>query len=170
MAKLSPTRKAGHRDRLASKRISTLLEVEKSWPRIGRPGVPKEIRELIRSMSSSNILWGASRIHAELLKLGIEVSQGTAAKYMLKHRKPPSQTWRTFLENHVKQLVSVDFFVVPTLTFRILYVFLVLAHDRRRIVHFNVTDGRPVQPPEMGKIIAIPKVGGLHHQYERCAA
>jgi len=248
--------------------------------RIGRPGLPKEIRELIRSMSASNVLWGAPRIHSELLKLGIEVSQATVAKYMVKHLKPPSQTWRTFLENHVKQFVSVDFFVVPTVSFRILYVFLVLAHDRRRIVHFNVTeqptaewaaaqilqafpwdkaprfllrdrdsiygaafrtqtkaleikevltafrspwqspyverligsirrecldhivvlneallrrhmisyleyyhgsrchlslgkdtpDGRSVQPPEMGKIIALPKVGGLHHRYERCAA
>ena len=82
----------------------------------------------------------APRLHGELLKLGIEVSQATVAKYMVKHRKPPSQTWRTFLENHVKQLVSVDFFVVPTLSFRILYVFLVLAHERRRVVHFNVTE------------------------------
>jgi putative transposase len=248
--------------------------------RIGRPGIPKEIRQLIRNMSASNVLWGAPRIHAELLKLGIEVSQATVAKYMLRHRKPPSQTWRTFLKNHVKQLVSVDFFVVPTVSFRFLYVFVVLAHDRRRIVHFNITehptaewtaaqivqafpwdkaprfllrdrdsiygaalraqaksmeisevltafrspwqnpyverligsirrecldhivilnedslrrhiisyldyynesrchlslekdspDPRPVQPPEMGEIIALPKVGGFHHRYESCAA
>jgi putative transposase len=91
-------------------------------------------------MSSANVLWGAPRLHAELLKLGIEVSQATVAKHMIKHRKPPSQTWRTFLENHVKQLASVDFFVVPTSSFRILYVFLVLAHERRRVVHFNVTE------------------------------
>jgi len=71
-------------------------------------------------MSSANVLWGAPRLHGELLKLGIDVSQATVAKYMVKHRKPPSQTWRTFLENHVKQLVSVDFFVVPTVNFRIL--------------------------------------------------
>lgn len=112
----------------------------KSRERSGRPGVSKETRNLIRNMSSANALWGAPRLHAELLKLGIQVSQATVAKYMVKHRKPPSQTWRTFLENHVKQLVSVDFFVVPTLSFRILYVFLVLAHERRRVVHFNVTD------------------------------
>jgi transposase InsO family protein len=91
-------------------------------------------------MSASNVLWGAPRLHGELLKLGIEVSQASVAKYMVKHRKPPSQPWRTFLENHVKQLISVDFFVVPTVTFRILYVFIVLAHDRRRILHFNVTE------------------------------
>jgi putative transposase len=231
-------------------------------------------------MSASNFLWGAPRLHGELLKLGINGSQATVAKYMVKHRKPPSQTWRTFLENHVNQLVSVDFFVVPTFTFPILYVFLVLAHNRRRIVHFNVTEhptaewtaaqivqafpwdkaprflirdrdsiygtaframvtslgtsevltayrspwqspyverligsirreclnhvvilneislrrhsvsyldyyhgtrshlslgkdspnGRAVQPPEVGEIFALPKVGGLHHRYERRAA
>ena len=100
----------------------------------------KEVRALIREMSSANVLWGAPRLHGELLKLGIEVSQATVAKYMLKHRKPPSQTWRTFLENHVRQLVSANFFVVPTVSFRILYVFLVLDHERRRVVHFNVTE------------------------------
>jgi hypothetical protein len=248
--------------------------------RIGRPGVPREIRKLIRAMSTMNVLWGAPRIHGELLKLGIEVSQATVAKYMVKHRKPPSQSWRTFLENHVKQMVSVDFFVVPTVSFRTLYVFLVLAHERRRVLHFNVTEhptaewtaaqliqafpwntapryllrdrdriygsafqmrmtdmqirevltaprspwqspyvehligslrrecldhvvvmnesslrrqigcyfdyyhrsrshlslekdaphGRAVEPPEMGGIVAIPQVGGLHHRYERRAA
>jgi putative transposase len=91
-------------------------------------------------MCIANPTWGAPRIHGELLKLGIEVSQATVAKYMVRHRKPPSQTWRTFLENHIKQLVSVDFFVVPTLSFRILHVFVVLAHERRRVVHFNVTE------------------------------
>jgi putative transposase len=106
----------------------------------GRPGTPQEIRTLIRDMSSANVLWGAPRLQGELLKLGIEVSQATVAKYMVSYRKPPSQTWRTFLENHVKQLVSVDFFVVPTVSFRILYVFIVLAHERRRVVHFNVTE------------------------------
>ena len=246
----------------------------------GRTSIYHQIMKLIRTMSASNSLWGVPRVHAELLKLGIEISQATVAKYMEKQRKPPSQTWRTFLENHIKQLVSVDFFVVPTVSFRFLYVFLVLAHDRRRIIHFNVTDhptaewtaaqilqafpwdnaprflirdrdsiygaafraqaksletsevltafrspwqtpyverligsirrecldhliilnqtslrrhmfsyldyyhgsrchlslgkdspdGRPVQPPEMGKIVAFPKVGGLHHHYERCAA
>jgi transposase InsO family protein len=224
--------------------------------------------------------WGAPRIHGELLKRGIDVGETRVSKYLVRSRKPPSQTWRTFLENHHTSLVSVDFFTVPTLRFQALYVFLVLAHERRRIVHFAVTahptaawtaqqlreafpwesapryllrdrDGifghdfveqvkamgikqvlsaprspwqrghiervigtirrecldhvivfnepslsrhlrafydyyhrsrthlalekdspepRPVQPPETGRIIAIPEVGGLHHRYERRAA
>jgi putative transposase len=106
----------------------------------GRPRISKETRNLIRTMSRTNVLWGAPRIHSELLKLGINVSQATVAKYMVRHPKPPSQTWRTFLTNHVSQLASVDFFTVPTIWFEILFVFVVLAHDRRRILHFNVTD------------------------------
>jgi putative transposase len=105
----------------------------------GRPKVPQEIRDLIRMLSRNNPRWGAPRIHGELLKLGIEITEPTVAKYMVRHHKPPSQTWRTFLENHVKTMVSVDFFTVPTIRFKILYVFLVLAHERRRIVHFAVT-------------------------------
>jgi transposase InsO family protein len=105
----------------------------------GRPTVPKDVRELIRLMSRENPLWGAPRIHGELLKIGIDVGETSVGKYMVRHRRPPSQTWRTFLENHVQTMVSVDFFTVPTIRFQILYVFLVLAHDRRRIVHFNVT-------------------------------
>ena len=86
----------------------------KSRERSGQPGVSKEIRDLIRNKSSANVLWGAPRLHPELLKPGIEVSQATVAKYMVKHRRPPSPTWRTFLENHVKKLVSVDFLVGTT--------------------------------------------------------
>lgn len=104
-----------------------------------RPDARREIRDLITKMCVSNPTWGAPRIHGELLKLGIDVSQTTVSKYMVRRRKPPSQTWRTFLENHVKQLVSIDFFVVPTVNFRILYAFRVLAHNRRRVLHFNVT-------------------------------
>jgi putative transposase len=105
----------------------------------GRPAVPREIRELIRTLSRENPLWGAPRIHGELLKLGIDIGETSVSKYMIRCRKPPSQTWRTFLENHIKTLVSIDFFTVPTIRFQILYVFLVLAHDRRRILHFAVT-------------------------------
>jgi transposase InsO family protein len=90
-------------------------------------------------MSRNNIGWGAPRIHGELKMLGIGVSESTVAKYMIRHRKPPSQTWRTFLDNHVSELASVDFFTVPTATFRVLYVFVVLRHERREIVHFNAT-------------------------------
>jgi transposase InsO family protein len=248
--------------------------------RPGRPTVPKDVRALIRKMSRENPLWGAPRIHGELLKLGIDIGQTSVGKYMVRARKPPSQTWRTFLDNHVKTMVSIDFFTVPTIRFQVLYVFLVLAHDRRRIVHFNVTahptaewtlqqlreafpfeqihryllrdrdsifgaafrqdvkamgiqevlsaprapwqrayvervigtlrrecldhvivlseaalyrhvksfleyyhesrthlslakdtpEPRPVQPPEIGAVVAIPQVGGLHHRYERRAA
>ena len=246
----------------------------------GRPAVPKEIRKLIRKMSRENPLWGAPRIHGELLKLGIDIGETSVSKYMVRRRNPPSQTWRTFLENHIKSTVSIDFFTVPTIRFQVLYVFLVLAHDRRRIVHFNVTahptagwtaqqlreafpfeevpkyllrdrdrifgvdftkqvedlgieevlsaprspwqrayiervigsirrecldhvivfheeslyrhvkafveyyhqsrthlslekdtpGGRPAQPPGLGRVIALPQVGGLHHRYERRAA
>ena len=91
-------------------------------------------------MSEANPLWGAPRIHGELLKLGIEVCQATVAKYMVRHRQPPSQTWRTFLANHLGQVVAADFFVVPTATCRLLFVLVLLAHERRRVVHVAVTD------------------------------
>jgi hypothetical protein len=98
--------------------------------RPGRPSISQEIRELIRKMSRENPLWGAPRIHGELLKLGIDIGETSVGKYMVRHRRPPSQTWRTFLENHVTSIVSVDFFTVPTIRFEVLYVFLVLAHAR----------------------------------------
>ena len=101
--------------------------------------VPPKVRRLIRKISRANPLWGAPRIHGELLKLGIDVSQATVTRYMVRHPKPPSQTWRTFLDNHVGCLVSIDFFVVPTATFAVLLVFIVLRHERRRIEHFGVT-------------------------------
>jgi len=107
--------------------------------RAGRPAVPLEVRELILRMNRQNSIWGAPRIHGELLKLGIPVGETSVGKYMVRRRMPPSQTWRTFLKNHVKELVSVDFFTVPTIRFQVLYVFMVLAHDRRRVLHFNVT-------------------------------
>jgi hypothetical protein len=91
-------------------------------------------------MSRTNPLWGAPRIHGELLRFGIDLSRTTVAKYMIRHRKPPSPSWRALLDNHLESLVSTDFFAVPTVRFRILSVFLVLSHDRRRIVHSNVTE------------------------------
>ena len=90
-------------------------------------------------MAEANPLWGAPRIHGELLKLGIGVSQASVAKYMPRHRRPPSQTWRTFLANHVDQIMAADFFVVPTATYRLLFVLVILAHHRRRVVHVAVT-------------------------------
>src|SRR2546425_647537 len=112
----------------------------KSRRRIGRPAVAADVRALIRTMSAANPLWGAPRIHGELLKLGIDVGQATVAKYMVRRRRPPSQTWRTFLTNHVHQVAAADFFVVPTATCRLLFVLLILAHERRRVVHIAVTD------------------------------
>ena len=105
----------------------------------GRPQVEREVRDLIRRMSQENPTWGAPRIQSELALLGYEVAEATVSKYMVRERKPPSQTWRTFLDNHVDCLASVDFFTTPTATFRVLYCFVVLCHERRRIVHVNVT-------------------------------
>jgi len=248
--------------------------------RSGRPSVGREISDLIRQMSSANSLWGAPRIHGELLKLGIEVSQATVAKYMVRRRGTPSQNWRTFLRNHGEGIAAIDMFVVASASFRLLYVMIILAHDRRNIVHAAVTehptaawlsrqvteafpwdtapryllrdcdasygsdfrgrveamgitevitaprspwqnayvervigsirrecldhivifnerhlrrvlssyvdyyqrtrthlsldkdcpDPRPIQPPRIGRAVAIPQVGGLHHRYERLAA
>jgi len=101
--------------------------------------VPLEIRQLIREMSLANPFWGAPRIHGELLKLGIDVGQTSVAKYMARHRRPPSQGWRTFLLNHANGIASIDLFVVPTISFRLLYGLLILRHDRRRILWLGVT-------------------------------
>jgi len=205
----------------------------------GRPAIARETRDLIRRMLRENPTWGAPSIHGELLKLGIDIGERSVTKYMVRCRKPPSQTWRTFLDNHVSQLVSVDFFTVPAIRFQVLYVFLVLAHDRRRILHFkqlrdmgieevlstphspwqrayiervigsirrecldhvivfdegslrrilssyfnyyhrsrthlslekDAPEPRAIQPPEMGPLVALPQVGGLHHRYQRQAA
>lgn len=105
----------------------------------GRPKVSRELRDLIRRMARENPLWGAPRIRAELRLLGHDLAESTVAKYMVRPKKPPSPTWKAFLANHVDQIAAIDFFVVPTATFRVLYVFFVLSHDRRRILHFNVT-------------------------------
>jgi putative transposase len=102
--------------------------------------VPQDVIALIRKISSANARWGSPRIGGELKKLGIEVAKCTVEKYRVRHRKPPSPTWKAFLKNHVSELVSIDFFTVPTVGFKVLFVLLVLAHDRRRVVHFNVTE------------------------------
>jgi putative transposase len=106
---------------------------------IGRPKTSTEIRQLIRQMSMANPIWGAPRIHGELLMLGIEVSQATVGRYMPWRPKVPSPTWRSFLRNHMRNMAAVDMFVVATATFRLLYALIVLGHDRRRIIHFEVT-------------------------------
>ncbi len=107
--------------------------------KVGRPKIDAKIRKLLRRMCRENPTWGAPRIHSELQLVGYDVSETTVDKYMIRRRKPPSQTWRTFLGNHLTDIVAIDFFTVPSATFRILFVFLVLRHDRRIVVHFNVT-------------------------------
>lgn len=107
--------------------------------RAGRPPVDSDVRRLIAEMASANPLWGAPRIHGELRKLGIEISERTVSRLLARRSRPPSQTWRTFLANHAPDLASMDFFTVSTLTGRLLFVFVVLSHDRRRIVHINCT-------------------------------
>jgi putative transposase len=211
----------------------------------GRPPVNAEIKALVTRMAAANPLWGAPRIQGELLKLGITVAERTVSRLLPARRSPPSQTWRTFLTNHIRDLVAIDFFTVPTARLRVLFVLVVLAHHRRRVLHFNVTehptaawtaqqlveafpddsapsyllrdrdsvygyafrhrvkgmairevltsphspwqnpfaerligsirrkdapDGRPVERPEMGKVVQLPEVGGLHHRYVRRAA
>ena len=111
----------------------------KSRRRCGRPTVPLEIRRLIREMSIANPLWGAPRIHGELLKLGIDIGQTSVAKYMARRRVPPSQGWKTFLRNHADGIVAMDLFVVPTISFRLLYGLLIMGHGRRQILWFGVT-------------------------------
>ena len=106
---------------------------------VGRPKLDQEIRDLIRRISGENPLWGVPRIQSDLGLLGYEVAESTVAKYRVRSPKPPSQTWKTFLENHAGEIISIDFFTVPTVTFRILFCFVVLKQDRRQVVHFNVT-------------------------------
>jgi len=107
--------------------------------RSGRPSVEREVRDLIRQMNAANPLWGAPRIHGELLKLGIEISQATVAKYMVRRRGTPSPTWRSFLRNQAAGIAAIDMFVVASASFRLLYVMIILTHDRRKIVRFDVT-------------------------------
>src|SRR6202035_2388597 len=111
----------------------------KSRRRGGRPPIETELRALIRQMSNENPLWGAPRIHGELLKLGFAVAQSSVAKYMVKRRGPPSQGWRTFLRNHAQDIAAMDLFVVPTIGFKLLYALVIVRFDRRDLVSINVT-------------------------------
>src|SRR5262245_27111716 len=120
--------------------------------RPGRPRIRTAIRDLIRRMSTANPLWGAPRIHGELLKLGITISQATVGRWMPWRPKVPSPTWRSFLRNHLPEIVAIDMFVIATVTFRLLYALIVLSLDRRRIVHFEVTSN-PTQDWLSGQMI-----------------
>jgi hypothetical protein len=113
-----------------------------SWKSRGQPGrqpIPAEVRQLISRLSRENPLWGAPRIQAEQHLLGHDLAESTVAKYMIRSPRPPSPTWRSFLKNHVGTLASMNFFVVPTVTLQLLYIFIVLRHDRRQVAHFNIT-------------------------------
>jgi len=107
-------------------------------------------------MSVDNPLWGAPRIHGELLKLGIDISERTVSRYLPKRQKPPSQTWQTFLANHIADLIAIDFFTVPTIRCRVLFCFLVLAHHRRRVVYFNVTEHPTTEWTAQQLVDALP--------------
>ena len=111
----------------------------KSRHRAGRPRIDRRLRDLIRRISNENPIWGASRIHGELLMLGFEVAQSTVSKYMVRRRSPPSPSWKTFLRNHTEAIAAIDMCVVPALNFDLLFVFLVLGHGRRRLLWFEVT-------------------------------
>src|SRR3979411_444085 len=111
----------------------------KSRSRGGRPKLPIEIRRLIREMSLANRLWGGPRIHGELLKLGIEVAQSTVAKYMARGGRGRAQTWKTFLHNHSTGIGAMDFLIVPTVAFKLLFVLVILRHERRRLISLSVT-------------------------------
>jgi putative transposase len=122
----------------------------------GRPPISKEIRELIRKVSGANPLWGTPRIVGELGKLGIKVAKSTVDKYRVRSRKPPSPTWKTFLRNHVHDLMSIDLFIVPTIRFKLLFVLVVLAHSRRKVLHFNVTENPTAQWTAQQIVEAFP--------------
>jgi transposase InsO family protein len=124
--------------------------------KLGRPAISKEVRELIQDMWRSNPTWGSPRIVGELHKLGINVAKSTVEQYRPRTRKPSSPTWKAFLHNHVQDLVACDFFTVPTATFRVLFVFIILAHERRHIVHVNITEHPTAQWTAQQIIEAFP--------------
>lgn len=125
--------------------------------KLGRPSVTQEIRDLVRKISAANPTWGSPRIMGELRKLGIEVAKSTVEKYRGRPSKPPSPTWRTFLANHAKDLVSGDFFTVATVRFELLFVLIMLAHDRRRVRHFNITAHPTAQWTAQQIVEAFPR-------------
>jgi putative transposase len=139
------------------RRYWTRKSRRKGWPQLDA-----EIRKLIRRMSVANPLWGAPRIHGELLKLGLNVSEATVSKYMTRHRQPPSQSWRTFLANHASDIVAIDFLTVPTATFRVLFVLVILSHDRRKMLHTNVTEHPTASWTARQVLEAIGIVGERH--------
>jgi len=118
--------------------------------------VSAEVRTLIRRLSRENRLWGAPRIHGELQKLGYDICESTIAKYMVPRSGPPSQTWRTFIRNHMSDLAAIDFFTVHTAGYKTLYVFLILSLDRRRVIHFNVTSNPTADWTSLQLIQAYP--------------
>ena len=124
--------------------------------RPGRPAVAKDLQDLIRRMSQANLTWGSPRIVGELRKLGIDVAKSTVETYRVQPRKPSSPVWQTFLKNHVQDLVSLDFFTVPTMAHKILFVLLILAHNRRRLVHFNITEHPTAQWTAQQVVEAFP--------------
>jgi hypothetical protein len=122
----------------------------------GRPRIAKELREVIRTMWQANLAWGSPRIVGELHKLGIDVTKSTVEKYRIRLLKPPSPSWKTFLMNHVQDLVALDFFVVPTVTHNVLFVLLIMAYERRRLVHFNITEHSTAEWTAQQVIDAFP--------------
>ena len=140
----------------------------KSRSRGGRPQIDLELRTLIRQMSMENLLWGAPRIHGELLKLGFSVAQSTVATYMVKRRGPPSQGWRTFLRNHAPDIAAMDFFVVPTIGFRILYGFVIVRLHRRDLVWINVTTNPTAEWVARQVTEAFPWEGAPRYMIRDC--
>jgi hypothetical protein len=122
----------------------------------GRPSISKKVRQLIQDMWQSNPTWGSPRIVGELHKIGIDVAKSTVEAYRPRDHKPSSPTWRAFLNNHVKDIVACDFFTAPTVNFRVLFVFLVLAHDRRCMMHFNITEHPTAQWTAQQIVEAFP--------------
>jgi putative transposase len=122
----------------------------------GRPAIGEEIRKLIRKVSGANPLWGTPRIVGELGKLGIQVAKSTVDKYRVQPGQVPSPTWKAFLKNHVHDLVSIDFCIVPTIRFKLLFVLIVLAHSRQKVLHFNVTANPTAQRTAQQIVEAFP--------------